>query len=526
MRTWRLLDTGCRSAAENMALDDVILECRSRNLTPDTVRFLQFDPPAVLIGYHQVVEHEVRVDYCKSKSIDINRRITGGGAIYFENKSLGWEIFASKSEFESYRRLEELYEKMCEGVIFGLKTLGIQASFRPKNDIEVEGRKISGTGGTERGDAFLFQGTLLVDFDVDTMLRALRIPIAKLKDKEIRSVKERVTCMKWELGQQPSLTSVKEALKTGFEQAFGIKLIRGELTSDEQTLLRDRLDEFRSDKWVFLERRPLEEAVEVHAIDKTSGGLIRVSLAIDKEAKVIKSALITGDFFAYPSRAILDLEASLKYTCLNENEIRQTVYRFFETSGARVLGVTSEDLVQLILEAVGKMEYEQFGISPAEANHLYAILKNGTALLKNGFDFLLLPYCAKPLTCEYRRREGCTMCGECSVGTAYELALASGLKPVTIQNFEHLMETLEELRQANAKGYIGCCCEAFICKHQNDLKEAGIPALLLDINHQTCYDLGKEEEALKGNFESQTELKIDLLSKLVRRNGVETRLDR
>lgn len=523
MKTWRLLDTGHRSAAENMALDDVLLECRSRNLTPDTIRFLQFDPPAVLVGYHQVVEHEVRVDYCKSRGIDINRRLTGGGAIYFENKSLGWEIIACKSEFENHQPLEELYRKMCEGVILGLKTLGIQASFRPKNDIEVEGRKISGTGGTERGEAFLFQGTLLIDFDVDTMLRALRIPIAKLKDKEVNSVRERVTCIKWELGRSPSLDAVKKALKNGFEQAFGVKLLNGELTNEEQRLLRAKLDQFRSDEWIFLERRPLEEAVEVHAIEKTPGGLIRVSLAIDKGAKIIKSALITGDFFAYPSRAILDLEACLKHISCDESEIRQAVYHFFETSKAQVLGVTPEDFVRLILEAVGKMAYESFGITPTEANNLYPILENGTELLKNGFDALLLPYCAKPLTCEYRKREGCVMCGECSVGTAYELALKAGLTPITIQNFEHLMETLRKLRQKGVRGYVGCCCEAFICKHQDDLREAGIPAILIDIDNQTCYDLGKDEDALRGDFESQTELKIDLLSKILSRNHVKDR---
>ena len=69
-----------------------------------------------------------------------------------------------------------------------------------------EGRKISGTGGTELSGAILFQGTVLVDFDVDEMLRALRIPTEKLQDKEIESVKERVTCLKWELGRTPPLS--------------------------------------------------------------------------------------------------------------------------------------------------------------------------------------------------------------------------------------------------------------------------------------------------------------------------------
>jgi lipoate-protein ligase A len=517
MKTWRFLDTGYRCAAENMALDDIILECRARNLIPDTIRFLQFNPPAVLVGYHQAVEHEVRMDYCRSKGIDINRRITGGGAIFFDKSSLGWEIIASKSEVGFYSCIEELYKKMCEGTILGLEALGIPAAFRPKNDIEVNGKKISGTGGMEQGNAFLFQGTLLIDFDVGTMLCALKIPIAKLKDKGIKSVKERVTCIKWELGYQPNFDNIKQALKQGFERAFGIKLIDDVLTPIEENLLSGRLSKFQSKEWIFLERRPLDEAAEVYAISKTPGGLIRVSLAIDSRFKIIKNALITGDFFVYPHRAIWDLEGSLKYAPCNENAIRDIVYHFFKRSQVQIPGVTPDDLIKLILEAIEKTAYEPFGISPAEANHIYTISKSFHEILNNGYDVLLLPYCAKLPTCEYRKKDGCVKCGGCSVGKAYELAEEAKMTLITIQNFEHLMETLEKLKLEGVQGYIGCCCEAFYCKHQDDLVRIGVPGILVGVDNQTCYDLGKEQDALKGNFESQTELKIDLLRKLVNR---------
>src|SRR4030067_3148613 len=162
MEKWRLIDTGRRSAAENMALDDVILEYRSSNLVLNTVRFLQFESPAVLVGYHQDVEHEVRLDYVHCNNIDVNRRLTGGGTIYFDRSSVGWEVIASKDSMSFYSTIEELFRMMGEGPINALEKIGIEAAFRPKNDIEVSGRKISGTGGVERGEAFLFQGTLLV----------------------------------------------------------------------------------------------------------------------------------------------------------------------------------------------------------------------------------------------------------------------------------------------------------------------------------------------------------------------------
>ena len=60
---------------------------------------------------------------------------------------------------------------------------------------------------------FYFKGTLLVDFDVETMTKSLRVPIVKLKDKELNIVKERVTCLKWELNRDISYEEVKNALK-------------------------------------------------------------------------------------------------------------------------------------------------------------------------------------------------------------------------------------------------------------------------------------------------------------------------
>ena len=110
----------------------------------------------------------------------------------------------------------------------------MQAHFRPRNDIEIRGRKISGTGGTELSGAILFQGTVLVDFDVDEMLRALRIPTEKLQDKEIESVKERVTCLKWELGRTPSPWKIKTSLTRGFSEAFGVAFASNPLTSEEE----------------------------------------------------------------------------------------------------------------------------------------------------------------------------------------------------------------------------------------------------------------------------------------------------
>ena len=84
----RVIDTGLKGAAENMAWDRALMEARAKDIIPDTIRFLRFRPCA-LVGYHQAVKEEIRVDYCRANRIEINRRITGGGAIYFDEEFKG-----------------------------------------------------------------------------------------------------------------------------------------------------------------------------------------------------------------------------------------------------------------------------------------------------------------------------------------------------------------------------------------------------------------------------------------------------
>ena len=83
---FRLLDTGSISGAANMALDKIILEEVAAGSSPPTLRFLQFKPSAALVGYHQDVSLEIRLDYCREHGIDVNRRLTGAAVFFFRNQ--------------------------------------------------------------------------------------------------------------------------------------------------------------------------------------------------------------------------------------------------------------------------------------------------------------------------------------------------------------------------------------------------------------------------------------------------------
>jgi len=356
---------------------------------------------------------------------------------------------------------------------------------------------------------------LLVDFDADTMLHALRIPVEKLKDKEIASLRRRVTCLAEELGAAPPLAEIKAALTAGFAEILGAEFAPALLSAAEEDLLTCRLPHFQSDAWIYGERRPLDRRGDLRATFKAAGGLIRVSLLLEGAQRRIREAFITGDFFAHPRRAILDLEARLKGVPADAGAVTAAVDDFYSHAEVDIPGVTGDDVKRALCEALDKAGYLGQGIPLPDVNAVFTVVSRLRDVPRE--SLLLLPYCAKLPACDYRYADGCAQCGDCSVGEAYALAGRYGLAPVTIQNYEMLEETLQSAKAAGAPAFVGCCCEAFYARHRHDFERIGLPGILVDVDSSTCYDLGKAEQAKAGRFERQTHLKVELLERVLAR---------
>jgi lipoate---protein ligase len=349
--TLRVIDTGLRRAAENLALNRALLESHQEGASPHTLRFLRFYPSA-LVGFHQSVEQELRSDYCVAQGIDIQRRITGGGAIYFDETQIGWELYLDK-RFLGTAEMPVIAQRICEAAARGISALGVDARFRPRNDIEVEGRKVSGTGGAFDGDSILYQGTLLIDFDVERMLRVLRIPAEKLSDKAISSARERVANLKDLLGVLPPFEKVQESLAASFAEAFDVDLEwSGTLNEVEESKFAEALAEMDTPEWIYQHDRPLSEAGLLEGLHKSPGGLMRAALALDHARDLIKQVWITGDFFVKPGRTVVDLEASLSNTPVGELEAN--IRRFFDRNAVEMLMLTPEDFLTVLRNALAK----------------------------------------------------------------------------------------------------------------------------------------------------------------------------
>jgi lipoate-protein ligase A len=343
------------------------------------------------------------------------------------------------------------------------------------------------------------------------MLKSLRIPIEKLKAKEIDSVRERVTCLNWELGYTPPLEDIKMAVQAGFEQHLGIRLEPGDLTAAERRLFAEKLEYYQSSDWIHCVKPEFEKSEVVQAAYKRDAGLIRFTLVVNLSRKRLKEVYITGDFLSFPTRALFDLEAKLRGSPLDYEHIRSIICEFFDEGRITIPGMSGDEFCRPVEQALQKIEISNCGI-PLEYCNLISVT-NGSfeEIMRKRPSVLLLPYCAKLPACDLRHRNTCRACGDCSVGVAWNMGHARSMTNTCITSFEDLMAELEKLKISGTEAFIGCCCQPFFIKHMDDFARAGVPGILLDIDNTTCYELDQAKQAYAGSFTNQTEVNLDLL---------------
>ncbi|MEJ2172651.1 MAG: lipoate--protein ligase family protein [Woeseiaceae bacterium] len=348
---FRIIDTGVREGRANIAFDAALIEERQAGNVPDTIRFLRF-PPTALIGRHQDLSREINLDYCAANGVGTVRRITGGGAIYLDEGQLGWELVFHRASL-GIAALPDIAREVCNAAAAGLRELGVDARFRPRNDIEVDGRKISGTGGFYDGDILIYQGTVLVDLDPERMVSALRIPESKLAKRKLDSGAERVVTLKALLGSSlPDLETVQRALIRGFREVLGIEAEYGEITAGEERLARKHFDEeIGTDEFVAEINDPAAEHEVLVGSHTGAGGTIDAFVKLEGPTrKLLQRVLLSGDFFITPPRVVFDLEAQLQGIRLDE--VEPAIERFFRDTEIDMLSVTPDDFCASIVDAL------------------------------------------------------------------------------------------------------------------------------------------------------------------------------
>lgn len=349
-RPLRIIDTGLQDGRMNIAIDAAMLELRQADIIGDSLRFIHFEPTA-LVGRHQALHQEIKVDYCYAKNVGIGRRMTGGGAIYLDQKQLGWALILKRNSL-SVQGLGEITKAICEAAAFGLSKLGIDARFRPRNDIEVDGKKISGTGGFFDGDVLMYQGTVLIDLNPSDMVAALNMPIAKATREGETDPAARVTTLHQLLGKAPPHEEVIAALTQGFAEKLNF-IASHEPPAAEELALAQKFyaEEIGTDEFVYEIDEPWREAGIGIGTCKSAGGVVTAYLRKDgPKNSTIREVVFVGDFFVAPPRLVYDLEAHLRGTKIDN--LTQTIAEFLANSGNQgLLSITADNFIEALTKA-------------------------------------------------------------------------------------------------------------------------------------------------------------------------------
>lgn len=246
----RVISFKARDAATNMALDEAIAKAVGAGESPATLRLYGWDPPAVSIGYFQEVQEEVNMDFCEANGISVVRRLTGGGTVLHTMGELTYSLMVSDKDPVIPQDVQGSYMRICAPLVSALRELGADACFKPINDIEIGGRKVSGSAQTRRFGAIMQHGTLLLDID-ERLLGALKVRGAKLAERGLAGHAQRVTTLRREIGRAVTHGELSKVVKRQFKEHFRCKLDAGQPMSSELCMVPGLAERYKSVDWLF-----------------------------------------------------------------------------------------------------------------------------------------------------------------------------------------------------------------------------------------------------------------------------------
>ena len=277
MEKFKFITHDIRNPYFNLASEEYLLKG-----TDGYYFYLWINDPAVIVGVNQNAIEEVNQGYVNQNGIKVVRRLTGGGAVYHDGGNLCYTVIAP------YNPNENGYLKFTAPVIEYLNQLGVNACFGGRNDILVDGKKISGNAQTVYNGRVMHHGTLLFDTDTNVLTSALNPNKLKMQSKDIKSVRSRVVNLKEYL---PDFTVGK--LKDGLKEKFLTVADNYEFNQVDINAIEKLVAEKYSRYEWNIGRSPKGK----NALNKKFPFGI-ITLTFDTNNGVIENAQIHGDFFS------------------------------------------------------------------------------------------------------------------------------------------------------------------------------------------------------------------------------------
>lgn len=351
---WRYLEVKEKEVPRCNAIHAVLAKGINQGVTPDTV-FLEECPDYVLsLGRNQCPEEEISIKACKNLGVTIERRDTGGGAGLMVPGSTSWGVCVHMSHQLVHHDAAKNIHTFSQGVVEGLRNLGLPASFSPLNDIDVNNKKIGGITSLVRGKALLVYGSVIWKFDIEKWKHISKAPVVKLEKKGVSSVQKRVTTLVQELGDI-SPAEIRKALKSGFEKTLHSVLQPGGLNESEQKILEEEINRFSSREFVLRPKHPCRLQLGKYAHPAEKGVIITSVYVLDNK---IADIGISGDFMQINDFNCEDLANFLFGVSADKPSIEKAVKTYFDQHDITLLGATPHDFAAAISGAVSRFQQE------------------------------------------------------------------------------------------------------------------------------------------------------------------------
>ena len=269
---WYFINSGPCSPSYNMAMDEALLDWHSEGLIPPVIRFYEWNPATLSIGYFQTVEKEIDMEAVKRLGLGFVRRPTGGRGVLHEHE-LTYSVIVTESYPSMPATVTEAYRVISEGLLLGFQNLGLNAYFsvpntdeqkenlkKPKSavcfdspswyELVVEGKKVAGSAQTRQKGVILQHGAILLDLDEDKLIQTFKFASEEVRNKVRKGLSQKAVSINKIISKPVTMEECKTAFKKGFADALEIELVEYKLTQEQQDYVKQlEATRYANDKW-------------------------------------------------------------------------------------------------------------------------------------------------------------------------------------------------------------------------------------------------------------------------------------
>jgi lipoate-protein ligase A len=319
------------------------------------------------IGVFEDPEKSLDLDYCRNEGIVVRRRLNPGGTIWGpEGSALLAFYLSTRLPWVPFNTIKDAFSVTLRGLEASVRgRFGIEAAYRPLNDVEVDGRKLIATSARLEKNVLTMRLVINVaPTDPAIMRTAIRMAPEKVQDKKIKDVGARFTCLEKELGRKVLPEELEALTRDTVERVFGpdVDLVPAELTETERGYAAEYQNRYTSDAWFYENSEKMRfrdmpvATIRSEGRHKAPAGLIRVTLLI--RGNRIHDLIITGDFHPTPYEALRDMEKVMRGKECRSEVIEKEMSKIFERPEVEIPGTVVKDFTQAFVKA-----FEAAGIS-------------------------------------------------------------------------------------------------------------------------------------------------------------------